>query len=377
MASSLFQVYPRFDVEPIRGRGVYVFDEQGNRYLDFYGGHAVISIGHSHPDFVQAICKQVDKLAFYSNAVRLSIQEEYAQHLTHCSGYSDYLAFFCNSGAEANENALKLASAHTGRAKVLVFERGFHGRTSLAVECTDNPNIVFPVNRSGNVIRLAWGDTKNSEIVLNTREFAAVLIEGIQGVGGVRVAESKFLHDLRRSCDETDTILILDEIQSGFGRSGRFFAHQHAGLQADLISMAKGMGNGFPIGGVLIHPQFEAKAGLLGTTFGGSPLACAAGNAVLNVIEQEQLMENAAEVGASLMDAASSLRGIREVRGLGLMIGLEFDFPVAEMRKQLLLEYRVFTGSASQKNVLRLLPPLCIGNPEVKWLLSALDKVSR
>lgn len=373
MASSLFQVYPRFDVEPIRGKGSYVFDEEGNTYLDFYGGHAVISIGHSHPVFVQAICKQVEQLAFYSNSVHMSIQEEYARNLAQHSGYPDYLSFFCNSGAEANENALKLASAHTGRAKVLVFERGFHGRTSLAVECTDNPDIVFPVNRSGNVVRQAWGDIKNTKSALNTREFAAVLIEGIQGVGGVHVADSEFLHALRRSCVATDTVLILDEIQSGFGRSGHFFAHQHAEIQPDLISMAKGMGNGFPIGGVLIHPKFEAKSGLLGTTFGGNPLACAAGNAVLHVIEQEQLIKNAARLGAELMEAASSLPRIKEVRGLGLMIGLEFDFPIADLRKRLLTEHRVFTGSSSQKNVLRLLPPLCIGKQEIDVLLSALE----
>lgn len=371
----LFEVYPLFDVEPVEADGALLFDRQGNKYLDFYGGHAVISIGHGHPHFVERITDQLGKLAFYSNSVPINLQKDLAHKLGEISGYFSWNLFLCNSGAEANENAMKLASAHNGRKKVMAFTGGFHGRTSLAVAATDNPNIVFPVNEGAEVLRFDFEDFEGTESALKNEDVCCVIIEGIQGVGGIVEPSADFLRHLRKLCDETGTILILDEVQSGFGRSGRFFAHQHSFIQPDIISIAKGMGNGFPVGGILIHPNLKPKIGMLGTTFGGNHLACAASLAVLEVIENEKLIQNAAKIGKSLFSELSEFSSIREIRGRGLMLGLEFDVPIAEMRKRLLYEQNVFTGSSSNKNTLRLLPPLNVGDKEVNQFLEALKKV--
>ncbi len=371
----LFEVYSLFDVEPVEADGALLFDRQGNKYLDFYGGHAVISIGHGHPHFVERITDQLGKLAFYSNSVPISLQKDLAHKLGEVSGYFNWNLFLCNSGAEANENAMKLASAHNSRDKVMAFTGGFHGRTSLAVAATDNPNIIFPVNEGAKIVRFNFEDFDGTKAALENGDICCVIIEGIQGVGGVVEPSAEFLSHLRALCDETDTILILDEVQSGYGRSGRFFAHQHAFVQPDIISIAKGMGNGFPIGGILIHPKLKAKAGMLGTTFGGNHLACAASLAVLEVIENEQLIKKAAQTGALLKKELESINEVKEVRGKGLMLGVEFDFPVAEMRKKMLYEQHVFTGSSSNKNTLRLLPPLNISEKEVHLCIKALKNV--
>lgn len=372
---NLFPVYPLFDVEPVKAKGNYVFTEDGTEYLDFYGGHAVISIGHTHPHYVKRVTDQLNKIGFYSNSVPISIQKELAEKLGQISGYSDYHLFLCNSGAEANENALKVASAHNSRKKILVYEKGFHGRTSLAVAATDNPNILFPVNEGADIIRLPWQDFEGTEKALRQNDVCAVLIEGIQGVGGIKVPSVEFLKHLRTLCDETNTVLILDEIQSGYGRSGKFFAHQHSGIKADIISVAKGMGNGFPVGGILISSMFEGKFGMLGTTFGGNHLACAASLAVLEVIEQENLMQKATETGAYLQNELEKIEQIKEIRGYGLMLGIEFDFEIAEIRKQLLFTHKIFTGSSSNKNTLRLLPALNVGKEECDKFLTALKIV--
>lgn len=371
---NLFEVYPLFDIEPINAEGAYLWDQNGQKYLDLYGGHAVISIGHSHPHYVKSIEKQLNHIGFYSNSVQNSLQNSLAEKLGELSGYDKYRLFLCNSGAEANENALKLASFHTNRRKVLTFSKGFHGRTSAAVAATDNPKIVAPLNANHEVERVTWGDLAAAKTHLETQEFAAVIIEGVQGVGGVQIPEPAFLEALDEVCKATNTVLILDEIQSGYGRTGKFFAHQYANVQPDLITVAKGMGNGFPIGGVLISPTFEAWYGMLGTTFGGNHLACAAGLAVLEVLEQEKLLENALEIGNYLIEKLTALEHIKEVRGLGLMIGLEFDFEIADMRKQLLKEYHIFTG-VSGKHVIRLLPPLGITQAEADQFIDALQKV--
>lgn len=372
---NLFPVYPLFDVEPVKAKGNYVFTEDGTEYLDFYGGHAVISIGHTHPHYVKRVTDQLNKIGFYSNSVPISIQKELAEKLGQISGYSDYHLFLCNSGAEANENALKVASAHNSRKKILVYEKGFHGRTSLAVAATDNPNILFPVNEGADIIRLPWQDFEGTEKALHQNDVCAVLIEGIQGVGGIKVPSVEFLKHLRTLCDETNTVLILDEIQSGYGRSGKFFAHQHSGIKADIISVAKGMGNGFPVGGILISSMFEGKFGMLGTTFGGNHLACAASLAVLEVIEQENLVQKATETGAYLQNELEKIEQIKEIRGYGLMLGIEFDFEIAEIRKQLLFTHKIFTGSSSNKNTLRLLPALNVGKEECDKFLTALKIV--
>lgn len=371
----LFEVYPLFDVEPVEADGCLLYDRQGTSYLDFYGGHAVISIGHGHPHYVERITNQLGKLGFYSNSVPINIQKDLAHKLGEMCGYYNWNLFLCNSGAEANENALKLASAYNGRKKVLVFDGAFHGRTSLAVVATDNPNIVFPVNEGAEIIRLAFEDFDGVEAELKKGDVCCVLIEGIQGVGGIKEPSESFLKHIRLLCDETNTVLILDEVQSGFGRTGRFFAHQHAFVQPDIISMAKGMGNGFPVGGILIHPKFEAKHGLLGTTFGGNHLACAATLGVLEVIENENLIKNAAKLGKYLTEQLKAISEVKEIRGRGLMIGIEFDFPVGEMRKKLLYEKHIFTGSSSDKNTIRLLPPLNIGKKEVDQFINALKEV--
>ena len=368
---NLFDVYPLFDVEIVRGKGCRVYDTHGTEYLDFYGGHAVISIGHTHPRYVQGLERQVEQLGFYSNSVVNRLQAEVAERLGALSGYEDYSFFMINSGAEANENALKLASFHTGRRKVVAFGKSFHGRTSAAVRVTDNPKIVAPLNEGFDVEFLPLDDIDAVRRVLSKGDVCAAIIEGIQGIGGIRVPRPDFLQQLEEACRQTGTVLILDEIQSGYGRSGRFFAHQYAGIRPDLITVAKGMGNGFPVGGVLISPMFKPVYGMLGTTFGGNHLACAASLAVLDVIEEEHLVDNAAKVGGYLLEELGKIPQIKEVRGQGLMIGLEFEEPVKELRSRLLFDRHVFTG-VSGANTIRLLPPLCLTVAEADEFLAAL-----
>jgi len=364
----LFDVYPLFDINIVAGRGCYTYDDQGTEYLDLYGGHAVISVGHSHPTYVQMISEQVSKLGFYSNSVQNRLQEEFALKLGKASGYEDYSVFLINSGAEANENALKLASFHNGRKKVVAFKKGFHGRTSAAVRVTDNAKIVAPINEGFDVTFLQLNDIEAVRATISAGDVCAVIIEGIVGIGGIQVPDIQFMQDLRAVCTETGTILILDEIQSGYGRSGKFFAHQYFGIKPDLITVAKGIGNGFPMGALLISPLFTAVHGMLGTTFGGNHLACAAGLAVLEIMEKEQLLENAANVGAYLMDELKKIDGIKEVRGLGLMIGIEFETPIKDIRHKLLFEKHIFTG-VSGMNVIRLLPPLTLNMQQASFFL--------
>ena len=373
---TLFNVYSLYPVEPVRGKGCFVYDAAGTEYLDLYGGHAVISIGHAQPDYVKAISEQAARLGFYSNSVENSLQTALAEKLGRASGYGDYSLFLCNSGAEANENALKLASFQTGRAKVLAFSKAFHGRTSGAVAATDNPSIRSPFNGTPNVEFAPLNDLEAVRAKLATREFAAVIIEGIQGVSGIHCPTDEFLRGLRAAATETGTQLVLDEIQSGYGRTGRFFAHQWAGIRPDLITMAKGMGNGFPIGGVLIAPHFEARPGLLGTTFGGSHLACAAAIAVLDVMEREKLVENAADTGEYLLGELRKADGPKEIRGRGLMIGIEIDGSGAEFRKKLLFGKHDFTGGAGASTV-RLLPALCLTRELADRFLDAFDATLR
>ena len=370
----LFDVYPLFDVEIVKGRGCYTYDTNGTEYLDLYGGHAVISVGHSHPHYVEALKSQAENLVFYSNSVVNSLQRQLAERLGKACGYDDYQLFLINSGAEANENALKLAAFHTGRRRVLAFGKAFHGRTSLAVEATDNPKIISPVNANGIVTFVPLNDIEAARAELAKEDVAAVIVEGIQGVGGVRIPEPGFLKALRAECDATGTVLVLDEIQSGYGRSGRFFAHQHAGIKADIVTMAKGIANGYPMGGLIIAPKFKPVYGMLGTTFGGNHLGCAAALAVLDIFESENLVENARVVGEHLITELKKLPQIKEVRGLGLMIGLEFAEPVKELRKRLLMEQHVFTG-ASGTNVIRLLPPLVLTIEQANEFIARLKKV--
>jgi len=364
-----FDVYPLFDIEITKGVGCYTYDKEGTEYLDMYGGHAVISIGHSHPYYIQKMEEQMEKLVFYSNSVQNSLQVKLAEKLGKLSGYEDYSLFLVNSGAEANENALKLASFHTGRKKVVAFGKSFHGRTSAAVQVTNNPKIVAPVNEGVLVDFLPLNNIDAVREALKNNDVCAVIIEGIQGVGGIQIPQTDFLKSLREGCTATGTMLILDEIQSGYGRSGKFFAHQHAGIRPDIITTAKGMGNGFPIGGVLISPDIKAVHGMLGTTFGGNHLACSAAIAVLDVMKGEKLVENAASVGNYLIGKLKELRGIKEVRGLGLMIGIEMDDPVKELRNKLLFEHKVFTG-ASGTNIIRLLPPLNLSKQDADLFLT-------
>ena len=355
----LFDVYPLFDIEIVSGKGCHVYDAEGTEYIDLYGGHAVISVGHSHPHYVEALKRQAEKLVFYSNSVQNSLQVKFAEKLGRLSGYDDYQLFLVNSGAEANENAMKLASFHTGKARVISFSKAFHGRTSLAVEATDNPKIVAPINANHRITFVPFGDIAAVEAELAKGDVAAVIIEGIQGVGGVNIPSVEFWKALRAACDKYDVVMIADEIQSGYGRSGKFFAHQHSGVRPDMITVAKGIANGFPMSGVLISPKFKPVYGMLGTTFGGNHLACAAAIAVLDIFEQENLVENARRVGEHLLEKLREIPGIKEVRGQGLMIGLEFDYPVKDLRRKLLFEQKVFTG-ASGTNVIRLLPPLVL-----------------
>ena len=371
----LFDVYPLFPIHIVRGQGCRVWDEQGTEYLDLYGGHAVISIGHAHPHYVEAVGRQVAQLGFYSNSVVNKLQQQLAERLGKACGYDDYSLFLINSGAEANENALKLASFHTGRTRVLSAQKAFHGRTSLAVEVTANPKIIAPINANGHTTFLPLNDLEAWKAELAKGDVAACIVECIQGVGGIQLATAEFMQGLRAACDEAGTVLICDEIQCGYGRSGKFFAHQWLGVPPDIITVAKGIANGFPMGAVLISPKFEAVYGQLGTTFGGNHLACAAALAVLDVIEGEGLIENARVVGEQLLSEIKSLNNerIKEVRGRGLMIGIELDVPYKEVRQRLLFDEHVFTGCAGT-NVLRLLPPLCLSLADADEFLEKIQK---
>ena len=372
----LFDVYPLIDVTPVKAEGSYFWDENGTEYLDLYGGHAVISIGHSHPTYVKYITEQLNNIGFYSNYVKIPIQNQVAEQLTKLSGYDDYTLFLCNSGAEANENAIKLASFHTGKKKIIYFSGAFHGRTAAAVACTDNPKIVAPVNQSENFVKLPFNDLEALENEFKTNsDIAGVIVEGIQGVGGVQIPTTEFLQKIQELCNENNAVFIADEIQSGFGRSGKFFAHQHAGVTPDIISMAKGMGNGFPVAGILISPKFKASYGLLGTTFGGNFLACAATKAVLDVIKEENLLQNAQEVGDYLVSLLQNQKNIKEIRYQGLMIGIDLAFPCNEVRNRLVKEYKMLTGNASTPNTLRVLPALNVKKEDVKKFADALIQI--
>ena len=369
---NLFDVYSLYDIEPVKGSGSEVFTADGTPYLDLYGGHAVISIGHAHPIYVKAISDQVSRLGFYSNSVQNSLQTKLAEKLGRLSGYDDYSLFLCNSGAEANENAIKLASFSTGRHKVLAFSKAFHGRTSAAVAATDNPSIRAPFNETDNVTFVGLNDIDAVSKELKTEEYAAVIVEGIQGVAGIHLPSDEFLRKLEEMCKATGTLLILDEIQSGYGRSGKFFAHQYDGVRPDLITCAKGIANGFPMGAVLISPDFEAKKGMLGTTFGGNHLACAAARAVLDVMENENLVENAAKVGEYLIAELKKIPEVKDVRGRGLMIGFEVDgYTGSDLRKELLFKHHVFTGGAGKETV-RLLPALSLSMEQAEKFIKEL-----
>lgn len=371
---SLFNVYPLFDITPVRAKDLAVFDDKGTEYLDLYGGHAVISIGHSHPEYVSAISDQVQKLGFYSNAIQNPLQVSLAKELGRISGCPDYQLFLCNSGAEANENALKLASFHTGKKNILAFRNSFHGRTSAAVAATDNPKIVAPLNAQQHVDFVTLGDLSAVENVLKKGDTCAVIIECIQGVGGLDESNDEFHQGLQKLCKTYNAMLIADEVQSGFGRTGDFFAFQKYGWTPDIISLAKGMGNGFPVGGILIHPDIKASFGLLGTTFGGNHLACAATLAVLKVLETEDLMTNADEMSDYFIKKAENLSHLKSIKGRGLMLGLEFDFPVAELRKTLIHTHKIFTGSAKNPNLIRILPPLTIQKKHIDQFFDALKQ---
>jgi acetylornithine/N-succinyldiaminopimelate aminotransferase len=370
---NLFNVYPLYDIEPVKAKGSYLWDKNGEEYLDLYGGHAVISIGHSHPHYVYKLTEQLSNIGFYSNSVKIPIQSELADKLGKLSGYEDYDLFLCNSGAEANENALKTASFFNGRKKVIAFSKAFHGRTAGAVAATDNKAIIAPVNYDEHVSFLPFNDIEALKANV-TEETCAVIMEGIQGVGGINVASIEFLKAAREVCDKTGAILILDSVQCGYGRSGKFFSHDFAEIKPDLITTAKGMGNGFPIGGVLISPKFQAKFGMLGTTFGGNHLACAAAVAVLDVMKEENLIENAQKMGDYLFSNLQQIEGIKELRGRGLMVGIEFEQPVDKIRDSLLFDHHIFCGYAG-KHTLRLLPSLAIGQTECDRFLEALQTV--
>lgn len=368
-----FDVYPLYDITPVKAKGSMLWDKDGKEYLDLYGGHAVISIGHSHPHYISKIENQLNNIAFYSNAIKMPLQEELATKLGELSGYSDYDLFLSNSGAEANENALKLASFYNGRKKIIVLKNSFHGRTSLAVAATDNAKIVAPVNAVDFIEFVEINDEQALKEAIDDT-VCALMFEGIQGVGGIHIPTKSYLQLARELCDKHDVVLILDEVQSGYGRSGKFFAHQYADIKPDLITIAKGMGNGFPVAGTLVSPKFEAKHGLLGTTFGGNYLACSAALAVLEVIDKENLIENAASLGQYTISALSQMKGVREVRGQGLMIGISLANPCAPLRKALLLKHGIFTGSASDPNTLRLLPALNVSKEHIDQFLAALEE---
>ncbi len=371
---NLFEVYPRYDVEPIKGNGCYVWDKEGKKYLDLYGGHAVISVGHNHPHYINRIQTQLNQIAFYSNSVKMSIQDEMAQKLGELSGYEEYAFFLCNSGAEAIENALKVASFHSEKKKIIVIENAFHGRTSLAIEATDGKKIQAPINHTGNFIRLPLNDENALEEHLD-ETIGAVLIEGIQGISGVHVPEDSFLKKIESMCQTYAVPFIVDEIQSGYGRSGKFLAHQYADVKPDIITVAKGMGNGLPVSGVLVSPKIKPWMGMLGTTFGGSHLACAAGLAVLEILKNESLIENANMIGGFLRSELESLDGIKEVRGRGLMIGLTLDEVAKPVRDQLVFKHGIFTVSSTDPNTLRILPPLSITKEQAESFLVTLKKV--
>jgi acetylornithine/N-succinyldiaminopimelate aminotransferase len=370
---NLFDVYPINPINIVKGAGSLVYDDKGTEYLDLYGGHAVISIGHTHFHYVKRLEDQLHQIGFYSNSIEIPLQKQLADKLGKISGKEDYQLFLCNSGAEANENALKLASFYNGKKKVIAFRKAFHGRTSLAVAVTDNPNIVAPVNETDNVIFLPWNDEAALEQAFAANEISSVIIEGIQGVGGIQVAPVNFLKKIRLLCDEYNAVFIADSVQCGYGRTGKFFSHDFAGINADIYSMAKGMGNGFPIGGIIISPKIKPAYGMLGTTFGGNHLACAAGLAVLETIEQDNLMQNAAEVGGYLIDELKKFNQIIEVRGRGLMIGIELPAELANVKKDLLFKHKIFTGEA-KPNVVRLLPALNLTKAHADRFLEAFAK---
>jgi acetylornithine aminotransferase len=372
----LFDVYPLWDIEPVKGSGTTLWDKNGEVYTDLYGGHAVISVGHCHPHYVKKVQEQASTLGFYSNAVQNPLQKELAAKLGKLCGYDDYALFLCNSGAEANENALKVASFHTGKPKVLAFNKAFHGRTSGAVAATDNPKIQAPFNKTGNIVFAPLNDLAAVEAELSKGDFAAVIIEGIQGVAGIYEPTTEFMQGLRELCDRLSVVLILDEIQSGYGRTGKFFAHQHYGIKADIITTAKGMGNGFPIGGVLISPSIKPSYGMLGTTFGGNHLACAAAIAVLEIIEKENLIENAARIGEYFRQELSTDKAVKEYRGKGLMIGLELNDEYIGLRNKLLFEKHFFTGAAGA-GVIRLLPSLTVSQETAESFVKAWKELTR
>lgn len=370
---SLFNVYPIYSVTPVKASGCTVWDEKGDAYLDFYGGHGVISIGHSHPTYIKHVTEQINSIGFYSNSIINPVQEKLGNLLPQICGYPDYSLFLCNSGAEANENALKLASFHTGKSKVLAFKNSFHGRTSAAVAVTDNPKIIAPINAQQEVVFCELNDIESVKKEIAKGEVSSVIIEAIQGVGGLDEGSTEFFRELEKVCKNNKVVLILDEIQCGYGRSGKFFAHQYHGIKADIISVAKGMGNGFPIGGILISPEFTSSFGLLGTTFGGNHLACAAALAVLEVMEDEEILNNVQKQYEYFIKKFSSLSQIKKIKGKGLMLGLEFDFEVADLRKKLIYEKKIFTGNSNNKNLLRVLPPLTISKNEIDMLYDSLQ----
>ena len=371
----LFDVYPLYDVTPVKAKGCYIYDNKGTKYLDLYGGHGVISIGHSHDAYVTAISEQVQKMGFYSNSIKNPLQEALAIKLGELSQCENYDLFLCNSGAEANENALKLASFETGKSKIIAFERAFHGRTSAAVSVTDNPKINAPLNKQHEVVFLPLNDLDSLEKELSANDVAAVIIEGIQGVGGLDQGSTEFFKGMEKLCNMYGVLLILDEIQSGYGRSGKFFAFQHHDIQPDIITIAKGMANGFPIGGLLISDKIKASYGLLGTTFGGNHLACAAALSVLDVMEEERLIENVNKVSSHFLNRIDEIEALKTIKGKGLMLGVTFDFSVSELRKSLIFEEHIFTGGSSNPNLLRILPPLSVTTDQIDVFINALKRI--
>ena len=371
----LFDVYPLYDVTPVKAKDVFVYDQNGTEYLDLYGGHAVISIGHGHPHYIKKLKDQLDNIGFYSNAIQNPLQQELADAIGHQSCCHDYQLFLCSSGAEAIENALKLASFHTQKKRIIAFRNAFHGRTSAAVAATDNPNINAPLNKQQKVTFLEFNDSEGLENELQKGDVCAVIFEAIQGVGGLDQPSEAFVYDMDRLCKEYNSCLIADEVQSGFGRTGTFFAYQKYAIQPHIVTMAKGMGNGFPIGGILVHPSIEAKYGMLGTTFGGNHLACAASVAVLDVLEKERLQEKSKELEAYFMNQAKDILEVKQIKGRGLMLGLEFNFEVGALRKTLIYDKKIFTGGSSNKNLLRILPPLTVQKKHIDYFFKSLKEV--